>query len=572
MPFDGAFLFSVINELNGEIVGARIEKVLQPEQDVVVLQLHANSGSVKLMLSASPSDPRIQLTEQTKKNPDVPAPFCMLLRKHITGGRIIAVNQPDFDRIAEIIIQTKNDLQDITQKKLIIEMMGKYSNIILTDSDNKIFDCIKRVSGDMSSVRELFPGLIYEKPPQSGKTDPRMYADNMISQHTEEISAEFFANNFCGISQPTGHELALIYEKTGSDPIPAFLENIKSKQPVTYTNLKGKPDMLPYKYESIDSEFTEWQNHCALLDSFYALRDVQNRMKQYTSNVMKLLRNNLVRAEKKKGLLEKELEAVQDNDMNRLYGELLTANIYMLSKGMEKVTVQNYYTEDCREIDVPLRKDLTPSENIQRYYKRYTKGKNAVLEISKQLKETNTEIEYLRGQLYNTEYCTQPEEIDEIIQELTKLGYMKKQSNSKKRADEHKSSTSPSHFVTSGGRDVYVGRNNKQNEYLTHRMADDDDIWFHAKNIAASHVILKCKGEMPENCIVEAATLAAYNSSFRGATKIPVDYCFKKNVHKVNGAKPGYVIYDNYYTVVVDGTEEAVNKILKNKADSDANE
>ena len=563
MPFDGAFLNSVINELNSTVLGARIEKILQPGTDEIILQLHTNTGSARLLLSSSPSNPRIQLTNIPKKNPDVPPPFCMLLRKHITGGRIVDVAQRDFDRIAEITIQTKNDLQDITHKKLIIEMMGKYSNIILTDSDYKIFDCAKRVSGDMSSVRELFPGLTYEKPPQSGKRDPRLCIQEELPLDDGSFSESFFSDSFCGISIPTGRELMLYARKTDSNPLGLFFEKINSSKPVTYTNAKGKNDMLPYKYESVDSDFREWDSPSELLDSFYALCDSENKLRQYTSNITKVLHNNIIRAEKKKALLEKELDDVKDNDKNRLYGELLTANIYMLSKGMEKVTVQNYYCDDLPEIEIPLRKELTPSENIQRYYKRYTKGKNAYAEITKQLAETEAETEYLRSQLYNTQFCTEFDEIDEIASELEKLGYVKHKAKQKdNKNNKNKAATAPQHFVTSAGRDVYVGKNNKQNEYLTHRMAADDDIWLHAKNIAASHVILKCAGKMPEQCITEAAVLAAYNSSARGATKIPVDYCFKKNVRKPSGAKPGYVIYDNYYTIVVDGTQEAVNKII----------
>lgn len=565
MAFDGTFLNSVINELTSTVIGARIEKVLQPEADEIVLQLHTNSSGARLLLCASPSAPRIQLTELSQKNPDVPPPFCMLLRKHITGGRIVDITQPDFDRIAEITIQTKNDLRDVTHKKLIIEMMGKYSNIILTDSDGKIFDCIRRVSGDMSSVRELFPGLMYEKPPQSDKHDPRLHTKDSVPLYSDAETEGFYCNNFCGISIPTGKELMWQALKTGSNPLEPFFEKISTSKPVTYINAKGKADMLPYKYESIDAEFTEWQSPSALLDSFYEARDTQNRLRQYTANIMKVLRNNLARAEKKSAILEKELDDVKDNDTNRLFGELLTANIYLLSKGMEKVTVQNYYSEAYSDIDIPLKKELTPSENIQRYYKRYTKGKNAISEITKQLEEARTEAEYFKNQLYNTEFCTDIREIDEITAELVRLGYIKQSSKVKKRTNEKPASTSPAHFVTSAGRDVYVGRNNRQNEYLAHKMAQDNDIWLHAKNIAASHVILKANGEMPEDCIIEAAVLAAYNSSARGATRLPVDYCFKKYVHKPNGAKPGYVIYDNYYTVTVDGTEEAVNNIINRK-------
>lgn len=563
MAFDGAFLNSVLNELTDTVMGARIEKVLQPEADEIILQLHTNSSGARLLLSASPSAPRIQLTELPKKNPDVPPPFCMLLRKHITGGRIVDISQPDFDRIAEITIQTKNDLQDITHKKLIIEMMGKYSNIILTDLNGRIFDCIRRVSGDMSSVRELFPGLAYEKPPQSGKTDPRLHTNDAVPLYSDAQTESFYCDSFCGISIPTGKELMYIALKEKAAPLNTFFERIRTSKPVTYINAKGKADMLPYKYESIDAEFTEWDSPSALLDSFYAARDTQNKLRQYTANIMKVLRNDLSRAEKKISVLEKELEAVSDNDTNRLYGELLTANIYLLSKGMDKVTVQNYYTEDCSDIVIPLKKELTPSENIQRYYKRYTKGKNAVCEISKQLEEARFDAEYFRSQLYNTEFCTDIREIDEITAELVRLGYIKQSSKTKKRTTEKSTSTTPAHFVTSAGRDVFVGRNNRQNEQLTHKIARDDDIWLHAKNIAASHVILRANGELPEACIIEAATLAAYHSSARGATRIPVDYCFKKYVHKPGGAKPGYVIYDNYYTVTVDGTEEAVSKILK---------
>ncbi|MBE5819031.1 MAG: fibronectin/fibrinogen-binding protein [Clostridiales bacterium] len=557
MPFDGAFLHSVLTELNDTILGARIEKVLQPDRDEVILQLHTKSGSARLLLSANPSAPRLHLTDVARKNPDVPPTFCMLLRKHITSGRIIEVRQPDFDRIAEIVIQTKNDLQDITEKILIIEMMGKYSNIILTDSDYKIFDCIRRVDEQMSSVRELFPGIKYEKPPQSSKVDPRGFDEN-----TPLYDGQVYADKFCGISFPTGQELAF-YEKNSQTPISLLLERISSQKPVTYTNAKGKPDMLPYRYDTIESDFKEWESPSELLDSFFAIRDAKNRLSQYTTNVTKLLRNDLSRAEKKKALLEKELDDVKDNDLNRIYGDLLTANLYQLSKGMDKITVMNYYSDDCGDITIPLRSEMTPSENIKRYFKRYTKGKNALNQINKQLEETVFEIDYLSNQLYSIGACNTQEEIDEMIAELVKLGYMKPSSKQKKKNEKNPQQSSPFEYVTTAGRSVLVGRNSRQNEQLTHRMAKDDDVWLHAKNIAGSHVILRNGADLPEECIIEAARLAAFHSSASGATRVAVDYCHKKNVHKVNGAKPGYVIYDNYYTVVVDGTPESVANIKR---------
>lgn len=560
MAFDGAFLYAVTEELQNTVLGARIEKVLQPENDEIVLMLHTASGSAKLLLSASPSCPRVQLTEVSKKNPIEPPTFCMVLRKYITGGRIIDIEQPDFDRILVITVQTKNDLQDIVEKKLICEMMGKYSNIILTDGNLKILDCIRRVYDDMSSVRELLPGITYEKPPQGEKVDPRLYPAKV--EHP--FSENYYAERFCGISLPTGREL-LLYENSGDEaPITTMLDRIRSGKPVTYLNQKGKPDMLPYKYDSITAEMQEWESPSELLDKFYEMRDKQNRLQQYTANMTKLLRNILAKDDKKKGLLEKELADAEADDKSKLYGELLSANIFLLSKGMDKVKVQNYYDENCAEIEIPLRVDLTPSENIQRYYKRYTKCKSAVSEITKQLDETSKEIEYIGGQLYNAEYANTVEEIDEIASELVKQGYMKSTSKARKKPEKDTVSM-PSEYKTTAGRTVFVGHNNKQNEYLTHKLADANDIWLHAKNIPASHVILKAGGAMPEQCIIEAATLAAYNSSCRGATRIPVDYCFKKNVKKVSGAKPGFVIYDNYFTVIVDGTEEAVNKITKKK-------
>ncbi len=555
MPFDGAFISSVVNELCNTILGARIEKVLQPDRDEVVLQLHTLSGSAKLLLSASPSDPRIHLTEVARKNPEVPPTFCMLLRKYITGGRIIDVRQPDFDRIVEIVIQTKNDLQDITEKILIIEMMGKYSNIILADAGGRIFDCIRRVDEQMSSVRELSPGLKYEKPPQSQKTDPRLFA-----QDERLYDGQRYADSFCGISFPTGNELAE-YEARGEKPFDLLFERIQRQKPVTYTNAKGKPDMLPYRYDSVESDFAEWESPSQLLDSFFAMRDEKNRLTQYTANLLKLLRNNLAKAQRKKSLLEKELEDVKDNDKNRIFGDLLTANIYQLQKGMDKITVMNYYTENCEDVTIPLRVEMTPSENIKRYFKRYTKGKSAITQISKQLEETIYEIDYFSNQLYNVEACKTEAEIDEIMSELIKQGYMKQSTKQKKKKDEDKQLSRPLEYVTSAGRQVLVGRNSRQNEALTHRTADEDDVWLHAKNIAGSHVILRCSGELPEECILEAARLAAYHSSAKGNTRVAVDYCFKKNVHKVNGAKPGYVIYDNYYTVVVDGTQESISEI-----------
>ena len=563
MPFDGAFLNAILSELNDKILGSRIEKVLQPERDEIILLLHTKSGSQKLLLSAQASHPRIQLTETVKKNPEQPPSFCMLLRKHLIGARITEIRQPMFDRIAEIVVQTRNDLQDITEKRLILEIMGKYSNILFVNSDDRIIDCARHVDEEMSSVRELLPGLKYEVPAQEGKRDPREGTALYRQERGETDPAFFYAHTFYGISTVTGEELAAIEREGAAEPMEVFLERIQTGSPVTYRNNRGKPDMLPYSYGGELQDVTEWASPSELLDSFYAEQDRQNRLKQYTANMMKLLKTNHARAEKKLLNLEKDLSATKDNEQNRIYGELLTANLYLLKKGMDQVTVQNYYTEDCSDVEIPLRVDLTPSENIQRYFKRYTKGKTARQEITRQMEQTRQELDYLSGQMYHTEFCMSVEDADEIAADLIKQGYMKNSQKRKARSEKTKESL-PLHYVTSEGIDVYVGKNNRQNEQLTHKMARPGDIWLHVKKIPGSHVILRTGDmQLPENSILEAARLAAYHSSARGATRVEVDYCPKKNVQKVNGAQPGYVIYESYFTVMVDGTEEAVAPIEK---------
>lgn len=561
MPFDGAFLCAVVSELNEIVPGSRIEKVLQPEKDELVLMLHTKQGTQRLLLSARPSHPRIQITAAVKKNPEQPPAFCMLLRKHITGARIIEIRQPMFDRIAEIVIQTRNDLQDIAEKRLIVEMMGKYSNIIFVDENDRILDCARHVGEDMSSVRELLPGVKYVLPVQEGKQDPRLLTQEKPDERGDVDAAYYYSHQFYGISTVSGKELAYIEESQKCNPVPAFMENIEKGSPVTFQNERGKPDMLPYHYSTASGEVKQWSSASELLDYFYAEQDRQNYLKQYTANMMKVLKNNHMRAEKKLANLQNDLSDVENNEQNRVFGELLTANIYLLKKGMDRVTVQNYYAEDCGEIQIPLREDLTPSENIQRYFKRYTKGKNAKNEITKQMEQTQRELEYLSGQMYHTEYCTSVEEADEIAAELIKLGYMKANHKKKARSFAEKESQ-PMHYRTSEGIDVFIGKNNRQNEQLTHKIARPGDIWLHTKKIPGSHVILRT-GNMglPEQSILEAARLAAYYSSGRGATKVEVDYCPKKNVQKVPGAQPGFVIYDSYYTIVVDGTQEAIEGI-----------
>ena len=575
MPFDGIVTKCIFEELSNKLVGGRIEKIFQPEADEIMINVRAWNQNYRLLLSASASYPRIHITEAVKENPAAPPVFCMLLRKHLSGGKILGLEFHDYERIIGFVIEATNELGDISEKKLIIEIMGRHSNIILINSENKIIDAIKHVDNEISRVREVMPARLYMLPPGQNKTIPdRLDSRELLdsAQNSAQVSIEkFLLNNIKGFSPLLCREICHRAGADGNTPA-AALPNIMREciidalDDMAQKISEGRfsPCMV-YAGEDLEKpldfhciEIMQYRNVKSMdsisevLDKFYVLRDNAERMKQKKADLLKVISNSIVRCNKKLFIQQLTLRDVTDREKLKLYGELITANIYCIPKNVKVISLLNYYSENGEYIEIPLDENKLPQENAQRYFKKYAKAKSTFAYTGKQLEETRKELDYLESVLYLLENCISLQETDEVRQELADQGYMvfRKKPGGKK----HMKPSEPLHYKSSDGLDILVGKNNRQNDYLTLKLASSNDMWLHTKNIPGSHVIIrKTLQSIPENTLHEAALLAAYHSKARMSSSVPVDYTIVKNVNKPSGAKPGMVIYVNYKTIVVKG-------------------
>ncbi len=591
MPFDGSVVHSVVSELNNKLMNGRIEKIYQPEKDELIIAVRSNKENYKLLLSSSPMYPRIHLTELSKQNPMVAPSFCMLLRKHLTGSRISSIKQPDYERIVEITFDCIDELGYSNTKTLVIEIMGRHSNIIFIDKENnKIIDCIKRVSFEISSVREILPGRTYVYPPSGGKQEvPKanpllLDADSFIkdiSNLNGSMKAEkYFMNRYNGISPIISREVCY---NSGIDLDTDLTKIDFSKLSSLYSscerlinqakNDEYVPNMILENDAPIDFscfDLTAYNGYAkryfnsisTAVEAFYGEKDLKDRLKQRYGDIQRIISSRLDRSYKKLEKLQDDLTQAQNSDIFKIYGELITANIHSISKGQQAIAVMNYYSPECESIEIPLDIQLSPAANAQRYFKQYGKSKTALKLIDQQFKDANEEIKYLEAQLDNLDKCTEELEINEIRNELAEQGYI-----STRKAIKAKQTklSKPMHFTSSAGIDIYVGKNNMQNDYLTLKLAVVSDIWLHTKDIPGSHVIVKLDGKpLDDETLVEAATLAAYYSKAKLSTKVPVDYTPKRNVKKPSGAKPGMVIYEGYRTIFIDPNEKLIKALKKN--------
>jgi predicted ribosome quality control (RQC) complex YloA/Tae2 family protein len=584
MAFDGVLLNGLLRELKRVLINGRIDRIHQPESDEIHIIIRNHGENHKLLLSASANYPRIHLTKTNKANPIAPPMFCMVLRKHLMGSRLMSINQPGFERILELTFETLSELGDLTEKKLVIEIMGRHSNIILTDNDGKILDSIKHVGSNISRVREVLPGKQYISPPSQGKSDPLIAEqDHIESLFTPSESnarpERILANSFTGISRTTAEEIcrkALGEGKPNCHQVSigkkiacAFLDFFSYVreglfQPVILLDEQGKPkDILPFPYGLFPSKLLKhYQSFSLALDDFFEVRDRVERIHQRTSHLQKVIKNNLERASKKLTILHEEMEKAEKAEVYRLYGELITSNIYNIPSGADLVTLNNYYDPDNAAIEVPMDPTKSPAQNAQSYFKLYNKAKTTIEKHSKFIKETEDEIRYLDSLAEHLNMCTEEADIQEIREELAREGYIRRESRKGKPKQDLVSK--PHRFVSSDGFEIFVGKNNTQNDYLTLKMAGSNDLWLHTKVIPGSHVIIKTKGQsVPESTLKEAANLAAFYSKGRASSNVPVDYCPKKNVRKPSGAKPGMVIYDQYKTLYITPSEEMVRAMKK---------
>lgn len=585
LPFDGVVVKNIVDELSRILTGGRIDKIYQPEYDEILLNVRAQGKNLKLVISANASYPRIHLTENTKENPPNPPVFCMLLRKHLGGGKITEISFHDFERIVVLHIDNIGELGDLTQKKLVVEIMGKHSNIILLNHEDKIIDSIKHIDKDISSVREIMPARPYSLPPLQYKTSPKDLDVDYLFENTEEKSnmriSKFLLSSIKGFSPLLCTEVCF---RSGVEP-DTFIKNLSDKD---IKNLKAALNNIIE--DIISSNFTPciiWRDpdilkpldfHCikinqyrhveffnsinSVLDIFYSSKDNVERLTQKKASVFKVLNNNIDRCNKKITIYQDIIRESAEKDKYKLFGELIISNIHCMPKNSEKVTLLNYYSSDNQYVEIPLDKNLSPQENAQKYFKKYAKSKTAYTHAVKQLEETYLELEYLESVLHNLENCKNLSEIEEIREELVLAGFLEAKRKNKNKKDNIKSS--PLKYKSSDGLIIYVGKNNVQNDILTLKTASSNDIWLHTKNIPGSHVIIKKeKGDIPESTLEEAALLAAYHSKAKMSSKVEVDYTTVKNVKKPKGAKPGMVTYVNYKTIFVTPHEELVNKLKK---------
>ena len=553
MAFDGIMTRAVARELQEKLTLGKIEKVYQPEADELIFSIYTKQGNVKLYASANSSSARVHLIKQNIPSPPAPPSFCMLLRKHLQGARITDVQQKDCERILEISMETLNELGFTVSKKLIFEIMGKHSNIILVDlSTNKIIDSIKRVSIDVNRVRQILPGLEYQYPPVQDKIP----FDKLTEEDLNKLPAldgKTLQRSIGGIAPSFAEEMALHQDKVGY--VGNVLDTIKNGSfiPRVYADDKDIPKEFYianlYDYETVCQKI-EFESLSQCLEHYYGNKKSSNRVHQKASDLIRAVSALLDKLHLKEQRLNEDLLKAENSEDLRLYGELLTANMHLVKPGADKVTVLNYY--DGTNVTINLDKRFSPSKNAQNYFKKYGKSKTAVKEKQLQLETNEEEIKYLESVLAYLENSDKVEEIDELRKELEDTGYLRKRKipggfkEKKFKADPYK-------YTLANGMAVLVGKNNKENDILTLKTASSKDTWFHTKDIPGSHVILQNGGaELDAETVYATASIAAYHSKGRASQNVPVDYVQVKYVKKPSGAKPGMVIFTNNSTVWVD--------------------
>lgn len=573
MSMDGLSLYSAMNELNKRLAGGKIDKIQQTDKEELLLMVRSLGQTYRLLINASAADNRVQLTELKKQAPSEAPMFCMLLRKRIAGGKIVRFEQERLDRVLKISIETYNDLGDLSVFALYCELMGKHSNIILVNEKGVIVDAIKHVGLGMSSVRFVMPGLEYSAPPAQDKQDPSKASADDFSMAMCMVGmsiAKALSNAFFGLSPAVAAQLVARYtDKTEctqlseaereelAERLAAFYADMAQgkEKASAVLNALGETEAV-YPFAIAGGGIKLYDSIGEGLDSLYINSDRREWAKRHGASARKVLQNNIERCEKKLALYADALNSGEQMEKCRLYGELLTANLHSLKSGTDTAAVDNYYADPVERIAIPLDRQLTPGENAQRYYKKYQKLKAARDMAIVQREQALNELDYLEGQLDNLTKCTAENELSELIEELKDQGYIKRDKGGKKKMK--LAASKPMHFVSSTGADIYVGKNNRQNDELTLRFASPNDIWMHTKNIPGSHVIVKGASEQDTATMTEAALLAAYYSRARGSENVAVDYTPRKYVKKPAGAKPGMVIYTTNKTAYVTPSEEAV--------------
>ncbi|MGL5378718.1 Rqc2 family fibronectin-binding protein [Clostridium sp.] len=566
MALDGIYLYSLLLDFKSSILGAKIDKINQPEKDEIIITVRKDRKNLKLLISASSKFPRIHLTEATKVNPIQAPLFTMVLRKYLIGGRITSVNQIDGDRILEIEVESTDELGFDSKYTLIIEIMGRHSNITLVRKrDNKVVESIKHITPDINSYRVVYPGTTFVYPPKSKKLNPFDFSFNDFKNYIEEndlsLNENFYSNIFTGISKPLSTHLynATKDKNLSTQDIYELMlkfvltlpENISHKI-FSENGLVKDFYCLPLSNYSSSYEDISFQNPHNLLDEFFSTKDKQERLNNRSIDLQRFINTNIERCLKKEQKLNNILLECNEKESFRIKGDLLTSYIYTINKGDKEAHLLNFYSENEEYLTIKLDENKTPSENIQFFYKKYNKLKKSEESALEQLEKNEEELTYLNSVLVNILNCDSYLEIEDIKKELIETGYLRFRKINKSNKKEKTSK--PLHFVSSEGIDIYVGKNNIQNEYLSLKFANKNYMWFHTKNIPGSHVIV-CTDSIKDTTFEEAATIAAFYSKAKNSTKVPVDYTKVKNLKKPSGAKPGMVIYHTNYSMYAEPQE-----------------
>ena len=578
MAFDGITISNIVKELNDTILNGRIAKIAQPENDELLLTIKPAKGQVRLVISASASLPLIYLSRDNKPSPMTAPNFCMLLRKHIANGRIVGISQPSLERIIRFEIEHLDELGDLCRKSLIVEIMGKHSNIIFCNEKGMIIDSIKHVSAQMSSVREVLPGREYFIPDTMKKENPldipeENFTQELLSKPMPVGKAIY--NSFTGISPVVAEEICHLAGIDSSIPASEMSADLLSHlyRQFTYfmeqvTESKFSPAIYydgnePKEFSSLPlTHFSNYQvksfdSISEVIRTYYSSRDLITRIRQKSSDLRRVVQTALERNRKKYDLQLKQLRDTENRDKYKVYGELIHTYGYNLEDGAKELEALNYYTNEM--IKIPLDPQKTPQENAKKYFDRYNKQKRTFEALSELIKETKDEIDYLESVSKSLDIARSEDDLIQIKEELIESGFIRRKQSSKKV----KITSKPFHYISSDGFHMYVGKNNLQNEELTFHFANGGDWWFHAKKAPGSHVIVKTNGEeLPDRTFEEAARLAAHYSKNSGAEKVEVDYVEKKQVKKPNGSKPGFVVYYTNYSMMIDSDISGIQEVL----------
>ena len=575
MPLDAICLQGVVGELTPQLIGSRIEKIQQPARDQIILLLR---GSRRLFLNAGANQPRIHLTEQLRDNPSQPPMFCMLLRKHLSGGIIESIRQEPLERVVTLTVLASDEMGERSRFTLVWEGMPRRANLILCDRDGRIIDCLRRVDLEAEQDRQVLPGLFYRLPTRQDKRSPLSVTEEEFAALLERPAPDapldgWLLDTFTAISPLVARELTV--RACGSTDAPvsqgsALWEVFSRWQRTVHENaftptlIKRNGSLADFTYGPVTqygtyAETEVYDSFSHLLDDFYEKREQAERVKQKGRDLLKTATTARDRVRRKLAAQEKELTACLDRDHLRICGELITANLYRMERGQSRLTAQNYYDENCADVDIPLDVRLSPQENAARYFKQYAKAKTAEKYLTAQLQRGGEELQYLESVLQELAQAESEQDFNDIRTELTDGGYLRGRG---KKQPGFQRASKPREFRSSAGVRILVGRNNRQNDRLTTKDADKRDIWLHTQKIHGSHVILCTGGAEPdEQSLMEAASLAAYFSQAQGSTKVPVDYTPVKFVKKPAGAKPGMVVYTTYQTMLADPDEELAKRL-----------